>query len=363
MTDTTLPAPAAPSKAASAYAFTNDNLGAARLALALENEGFRLAVATQPLRADGRTYPRGTFVARVQRNSPALPERIAALAPALGVPVTPVQSAFADTGDVGTGSGDVWALHGAKILVAAGDGVYETSYGSLWHFLARDLGTPFTPVALRNIGRMDDLSTYNVIIVPDGNSGRMRRELGDAGTTALKSWVRSGGVLIGFGGAGELAANKDLELSTVATVGADSSLKGDSTAPGAVPPLVSATAAPKDRPEWIPGAIFRATLDPTHWLTLGYTGERLPVFIDGDVFWRPSKGGANPVVFTGDSLALSGFTWPGNTERLLKGTAWAVVENQGSGRVVLFLSDPLFRAFWRGPARLVTNAILVGPNR
>ena len=363
VTDTALAAPPAPARAGSVYAFPNDNLGAARLALALEGEGFRLAVAVQPLRADGRTYPRGTFVARVQRNSPALHERIAALAPAFGVPVTAVQSAFADTGDVGTGSTDVWALHGPKILVAVGDGVYETSYGSLWHFLTRDLGTPFTPVPLRNIGRMDDLSTFNVIIVPDGGGARMRRELGDAGTTALKAWVRSGGVLIGFGGAGELAAHKDLELSTVAAVGADSSLKADTTAPGTVPPLASATAAPKDRPEWMPGAIFRATLDPTHWLTLGYTGERLPVFIDGDVFWRPSKGGANPVAFTGDSLVLAGFTWPGNTERLLKGTSWAVVENQGSGRVVLFLGDPLFRAFWRGPARLVTNAILIGPNR
>ena len=363
VTDTALAAPPPPGRAGSAYAFPNDNLGAARLALALEGEGFHLAVATQPLRADGRTYPRSTFVARVQRNSPALHERIATLAPALGVPVTAVQSAFADTGDVGTGSSDVWALHGPKILVAVGDGVGETSYGSLWHFLTRDLGTPFTPVPLRNIGRMDDLNTFNVIIVPDGSGSRMRRELGDGGTTALKAWVRSGGVLIGFGGAGDLATNKDLELSTIAAVGADSSLKADTTAPGTVPPLGSATAAPKDRPEWMPGAIFRATLDPTHWLTLGYTGETLPVFIDGDVFWRPSKGGANPVAFTGDSLVLSGFTWPGNTERLLKGTSWAVVENQGSGRVVLFLTDPLFRAFWRGPSRLVTNAILIGPNR
>jgi hypothetical protein len=209
---------------------------------------------------------------------------------------------------------------------------------------------------------MEDLNTFNVIIVPDGAASRMRRERGDGGATALKAWVRSGGVLIGFGGAGELAANKDLELSTVASI-ADSTLKADTTAPGSIPPLVSATAAPKDRPEWIPGAIFRATLDQTHWLTLGYPGDRLPVPLDGDVFWRPSKAGANPVAFTGDSLVLAGFTWPGNTARLLKGTTWAAVENQGSGRVVLFLSDPLFRAFWRGPARLVTNAILIGPNR
>ena len=121
--------------------------------------------------------------------------------------------------------------------------------------------------------------------------------------------------------------------------------------------------ASKEKPEGLPGSIFRATLDRTHWLTLGYEQNELPVYLEGDTFWRQSKAGANPLVFTGDSLTLSGFTWPDNTERMLRGTAWAVVENQGDGHVVLFLGDPLFRAFWRGPARLVTNAMLLGPNR
>ncbi|HEX9705500.1 MAG TPA: M14 family metallopeptidase [Gemmatimonadales bacterium] len=363
ITDTVLPPSPAPGRAATAYVFRNDNLGAARLALALESEGYRLGVATQPLMAGGNSYPRGTFVARLQRNPATLHDRIAALAPVLGVPVTALQSAFPDTGDVGIGSSDVVALHAPKILVAVGDGIFETSYGWLWHFLTREFGAGFTPVPLRALGGMTDLNAYNVLIVPDGRAARMRRELGEGGAAALKTWVQSGGVLIGVGGAGELAAHKDVGLSTVALVGADSGAKADTTAPGAEPPLISPSAAPKDRLEWIPGSIFRATLDRSHWLTLGYDREQLPVFLEGETFWKPSKAGANPVVFTGDSLLLSGFTWPGNTERLLKGTTWAVVENQGSGRVVLFLGEPLFRAFWLGTARLVTNAILIGPTR
>src|SRR2546428_6986030 len=91
----------------------------------------------------------------------------------------------------------------------------------------------------------------------------------------------------------------------------------------------------------------------------------MAVCIDGDTFCRPYKSGANAVTFTDpvDSLVLSGFTWPDNTARLLKGSTWAVVENQGNGRGVLFLSDPLFRAFWRVRAKLLTNAILIGTNR
>jgi hypothetical protein len=365
VTDTVLPAPPAPARAASAYVFANDNPAGARLAIALQGEGFRLAIATRAVLAGGRTYARGSFVARPQRNAATLHERIAALAPALGVTVSPVQSAFPDTGDVGIGSGDVVALHAPNILVAVGDGTYETSWGWLWYFLARELNARFTPVPLRAIGQMDDLASFNVLIIPDGSSGRMRRELGDGGVERLKAWVRSGGVLIGYGGAGTLAASKDLGLTTIAAVAPDSGAKPDTTAPGTDPALLSPTAPSRDRLEWIPGAIFRATLDTTQWLSLGYDRSRLPVFIDGDTFWKPSKSGANVAAFTDpvDSLVLSGFTWPDNTARLLKGSTWAVVENQGSGRVVLFLSDPLFRAFWRGPAKMLTNAILIGPNR
>ncbi|HXI33478.1 MAG TPA: hypothetical protein VNH63_05300, partial [Gemmatimonadales bacterium] len=361
VTDTLLPAPPPPARAATAFVFTDDNLGAARLALALEREGFKLAVALAPLVADGKTWPRGTFIARLQRNPAALAERITALAPPLGVAVTAVQSAFADTGNVGTGSDLVVSLSAPMILVGVGDGIDETSYGWVWHFLTRDLNTPFVPVPLRRIGGMDDLARYNVLYLPDGSPSRMRRELGDDGIAKLKAWVNSGGALIGIGGAGLFAANKDVGLSSITAVG--DSGKPDTTVKASAPPLPSPGATAHDKPEALPGSIFRATLDRTHWLTLGYEQNQLPVYLEGDTFWRQSKNGANPLVFTGDSLTLSGFTWPDNTERLLKGTAWAVVENQGSGRVILFLGDPLFRAFWRGPARLVTNAILMGPNR
>src|SRR2546429_8077828 len=54
VTDSLVPPAAAPTRAASAYVFANDRPGAARLAIALEAEGFRLAVATRPIQAGGR---------------------------------------------------------------------------------------------------------------------------------------------------------------------------------------------------------------------------------------------------------------------------------------------------------------------
>lgn len=361
--DTTLAVPPAPGRAGSAYLFGNTSQAAARLAAQLLAEGFKVSIATKPLRADARSYERGTFVVRTIRNPATLHDRLAALAPALGVAVTAAQSAYPDTAGVGIGSDDVVALHAPRIVLGAGDGVDQESYGAVWHYLANELRVAFTPIPLASLSTVDELHDYNVIVIPDGASTRMKRQLGDDGVTKLKTWVKEGGAVIAFGGGAQLLADKDVGLSTVTALGGDSTAKPDTTAPGKEPPTLSPGAPSRDKPEWLPGSIFRATLDRTHWLTLGYEGDRLPVYVEGATFWTLSKKGANPVAFVGDSLALSGFTWPGNTERLLKGTAWAVVENHGSGRAVLFLTDPLFRGFWRGPARLFTNALLAGPGR
>jgi hypothetical protein len=62
-------------------------------------------------------------------------------------------------------------------------------------------------------------------------------------------------------------------------------------------------------------------------------------------------------------VALRLETWPNHTERLLQGTVWAATERQGRGNVVMISGDLLFRGFWRGPAKLLTNAMLFGSGR
>src|SRR5947208_2441778 len=114
--------PATPPRAGSAYLFSNASETGARLAVGLLAEGFKVAIATQPLRADARSYPRGTFVVRTQRNAATLHDRIAELARRAGVAVVAVQSAYPDTIAPGVGSDDVVSLHAPRIVVAAGEG-------------------------------------------------------------------------------------------------------------------------------------------------------------------------------------------------------------------------------------------------
>jgi hypothetical protein len=215
-----------------------------------------------------------------------------------------------------------------------------------------------------------------VLIVPDGSAATMFRELGDP--EVLQRWVREGGAVIAIGGAIELLARDELELTTVKPVGADDEEDAEedeeeedepadtaavSESARPVPPLVSPSAPDADDPEPVPGVVARATLDRSHWLTYGYARDHLPVLVSGGGFLMPSREGDNAVTIVGDDAVISGFVWPGNTTRLLDRTVWAVVENVGNGRVILFAEDPLFRAFWRGPAGLFQNALLMGPRR
>jgi hypothetical protein len=357
----------------SAYVFPSGRESSARLAMHLLREGFRVGVATQAIMADGSRFGVGTYVARAQRNTAALHDRIAELARRFGAEVTGVQSAFPDSG-MGVGSEQVEALKAPKILLAAGDGVSQTSFGDVWFHLERELEYPVVPVELARLGAVN-LWDYNVLILPEGSGSRMLRQMG--GADRLKRWVQEGGSIVAFGGAVSLLNDKDVALSTVGLVGQPAEGEGaakpagkDSVAadttlsptarPG--PPLVSPTAPGSGRPEGVPGIIVKATLDRTHWLTYGYDREHVAVMVSND-FLTPSKRGDNPVTFVGKDLVLAGFTWPNNTERLLAGSVWAVVENVGAGKVVLFADNPLFRAFWRGTGTLFTNALLFGPGR
>jgi hypothetical protein len=359
------PAVAPPARARSAYVFTNEDDAGPLLAMRLLREGYKVAVATAPLVADGKAYPRSSFVVRVQRNPASVHERIQVLAAETGAQVVAVQSAFPDTGVTGVGSETVVALHAPKILLVGGDGVDQTSFGAVWYFLEREFGVPVTPVRMATL-RNADYSDYNVMLIPNASAGRLWRELGEGGGERLKRWVESGGAVIAMGDAVGLLSRKELELTTVKPVELDSTAVRDTTLAETsrpAPPLVSPNAAAGRQPEFIPGAIFRASLDPTHWLTGGYASDVLPVFLETSNLLKPSERGANPVAFTGDRLTLAGFTWPANTDRFLRNSVWAAVDAAGSGNVIVFAENPVYRGFWRGPAKLLTNALLFGTGR
>ncbi|HEX8174397.1 MAG TPA: M14 family zinc carboxypeptidase [Pyrinomonadaceae bacterium] len=403
-------------RASVAYIIPYERDGAASLAYRLEREGYRVSVATRTLTAGGRDWPRGTMVVRVSRNPESLHEAIARLSREAGVMVTAINSGFNETGETGVGSENVVALKQPRIIVVADEGVDQSSYGAIWWLFER-FRIEWTPMTINSL-KSAQLDRYNVIILPDGSADRYFSAFGKGGVELLRGWAERGGTLVCIKGAAVFAALKDVGLTTSRLVGSDeddqkgsagtgeaedktesNGAAGDSGqttggggrrrensasqqqdrtgretpaqteklegAPPELPPIASPSARPGQVPEAVPGAIMRATVDRTTYLTYGYEAAELPVLVNSGYFFRPSKEGTNAVVFgpeTSRGLHLSGFIWPNNTERLLRGTTYVIDEPTGRGHVILYAEDPQFRGIWRSMTRLFFNSILFAPS-
>ena len=373
-------------RARSAYVFDAAANGASRLAQLLLAEGYRVASASLPMEAGGRAWSRGAYIVRTARNAASLHDRIEVLARESGVQVVAVNSAFTESGQFGIGSGSAVDLDAPRVALVGDEGISQTSYGSVWWSLEQRYGMQVTPVTTRWLGS-GNLADFNVIIVPSGSAGVLNRVVGKGGAERLRAWMQQGGTLITMGGATAWAAHPDVNFTSARPVGRDD----PAPAAGAAAPSSAASASGGARPDTagsrvpaapgtddllavtsptananvpaaLPGAHFDVVLDRTHWLTQGFERPRQTVLLEGSTFFRLSKEGSNVGVFapTG-TLVRGGFVWPGNTERLLRNTAYLIEESIGGGHLVAFANEPMFRGWWRALDRLVLNAIVLGP--
>ena len=348
--------------ATSAYLFRNERQSASRLAAALLNEDFRVAISSEPMDVGGEIWPRGTFVVRVSRNKPALHDRIEALARDAKVEVVGVDTAFPMQGQFSTGSESVVSLKRPRILVVGGEGIDQTGYGALWWTLEQRYRIPFTAVSAELLQKAE-LSTYDVVIIPPSSPSALQSDLGKG--AALREWVQNGGTLIGLEGAAAWAAGDSVNFTSARLLRPEEE-KEKKPAPPATAATdtaigVKSPSATDDRPESLPGSFFDVVLDRTHWLTLGMDEARMTVLLMGSTFLRPSAEGSNVAVFSPEgTLHRAGFVWPDNTERLLRGTSLIIEEPLGEGHVILFANDPVFRGWWRSLDKVLLNAILLG---
>jgi hypothetical protein len=274
----------------------------------------------------------------------------------------------------------------------ADEGVDNTSYGSIWWTLDQ-YGIDFTPMNFNGI-KSGGLEKYNVLIMPDGYAGYYFSALGKDGVDKLKDWIRRGGTLVCVKGAAVFAALKDVGLSSTKLVGSEDdegvqagmeepepsptseqtqskpkpadTIKSDKqdSPPPVLPPIASPSSNTGRVPEGVPGAIMRATVNRTTYLTFGIEETNLPVLVNSGYFFRPSNLGSNAVVFVSENnkpLRISGFVWQDNTERLLRNTSYVIGESEGRGKVILFAEDPNYRGFFRSTIKLFFNALLL-PN-
>jgi hypothetical protein len=339
--------------ARSAFLWRNDRNNSAKLAAHLMQEGYRVAIASRAIQTGSVTWPRGTWIVRASRNRAGTADRIDALAKANGVEVVGVNSAFPNDAQYGTGSAEVVDLKTPNIAVVS-EGTSHTSYGAVWWSLEQRYGIRFTPIAANTLN--GDLSAYTAIIIPSGNV--------PGNGANLKRWVEAGGALVTFGGATSWATREEVGFTSVRRIQC-ADRKAEPVRSTAAPlDSTRSTASPNACTEQLadlPGSHFDVVLDLTNWVTLGMERQRMPVLVGGSNIYSISENGGNVAVFpTTGTLRRGGFTFPENSERLLRGSSFIVQEKVGRGNVVMFTNDPMFRGWWRALDRMVLNAVLLG---
>lgn len=306
----------------------------------------RFSVIDAEHREGGRAFARGSLLIQKQNNAPAIRETLAAIAAVVPVDVVAVDSGW--SGGLSFGSEKVVYVRDPKIAIVGGAGTASTSYGDVWHTFDQTTRIPYTALTLDRLDSAD-LSKFRVLILPDGTG--YGSEIGKATGARLKTWVESGNTIIAIRRAARALRHEDVGIS-----------KTRLWAPPKEEDEDDEPAEPRRYNDYsVPGAAFRTVMNSRSFLTFGVV-EAPAVLVEGsDVLMPVEYGVDNVLTLTKEDPLIAGFAWPESIERL-GGSAWLVVEPVGSGRVITFAGEPLFRSFWRGTLPLLLNGAIYSPS-
>ena len=112
----------------------------------------------------------------------------------------------------------------------------------------------------------------------------------------------------------------------------------------------------------IPGAAFNSHIDTTHPLAFGVKEQLYSLTYNTKQF-VPSSSYQVVGYYHEDAsdLLASGYASQGNLQKAA-GNVFAGVASLGSGTVVLLADNTQYRMFWRGPERLMINAVMLMPS-
>ncbi|MEX0905426.1 MAG: M14 family metallopeptidase [Balneolaceae bacterium] len=337
-----------------AYAFEWDEYYSPRALYRLQDMGVKAAVASRPFRASttaGVTdFDYGTIIVPLGIQDDAsesdIFRKLQEAAAEDGLTVYSLRTGLSVEG-IDLGSRSMNMLEKPVVAVLAGRGVSNLEVGEIWHQMDQRYQIPVTILEKDRVSSAD-LSRYNNIILASGSY----TDLSGGATTDLKQWVSNGGTLIVQRGAITWARGENLVKTERIEI--QESASNGNQEPQPYIDLQDARGA-----QVIGGAIFSSRLDLTHPLGYGFKNSEMHSFRNSTQFLkRTANPYATPLYLTDNPLA-SGYVSDENLEKA-GGSASVVVTRYGQGRVIAFVDNPNFRAFWFGTNKLFANALFFG---
>ena len=348
-------APTFPSANGAAWLVPWDQHGAPAVLAALLADGYRVQVATEPLRTGSdlgeAELVRGSLVLhqgmQPERLEP-LVQRLRELAGQHAVQVLVAERGLSLSGP-DLGSPAVPVLSPIRPAMLTGSGLRATHAGYIWHWFDQRLEQPLSRIDWDSLFRID-LSEYSHLILPDGNYEFMP----GWAVERITNFVLQGGTLIAARGAS----------AWVETLALDWRFAEEASASDKEPESAPVRRAYADftgdfARELIGGSALNIELDISHPLAFGYRESEQVVFRRGR---HNLKSHPNAFVHAGvyaEQPLAAGYLSENNRERLA-GQPALVATQHGAGRVIRMADDYLFRAYWLGSERLFANALFFG---
>ena len=350
------------------YAYVLDwNQRFAPKALAmLWKKGYRVRSAEKAFGLGNKQYSPGTLILLAGRNLEKADDMVSDLteiAEKAQVTIESLPTGRMDTGiDLVSRYSSVVKKPKVALMV---DQPFDTyTAGQLYFLFDQDTEFPITRLRPTQIQQTDvpkfgrrygygDLNDYDVLLMPGANN--LKSVFGEKGMEALEAWIRRGGVLIATEESANYFTKKQSELTTVELAQPDR----DTSSLAKYLPY-------SERQRYyglkrIPGSALNAHIDTSHPLGFGLK-PNLYALKFGSAGLTPSANMQTVGYYerNRDQLLVAGYASEENLDHLA-GKTWAGVVSMGQGKVVLITDNTQYRMFWRGPSRMIQNAVMLLP--
>jgi len=314
----------------------------AKTLISLQLANIKVRIAEQAFTTGGKVYPAGSLLIYRLENEKLdknVAERIAGIAKVLNKGFMAISSGYVEEGkDFGSSVYPLLTI--PKVAVVSGTDVSSQSVGQIWHFFEQELKYPLNIIPEQALGNLN-LSTINVLILPDGSYMRRNME-------KLESWINLGGKVI---------LMEDAISSAVGIKPFDIKKKGDQLPSEEENLYNSYKEKDKDNlEEAIPGAIYKVNLDKTHPMAIGL-GDYYYTLKTDDKIYEPLKKGWNVGVLKPDSY-MAGVAGKMVRKKLENGLLFGV-QPFGRGNIIYMAGDVLFRSFWENGKQMFINALFL----
>jgi hypothetical protein len=316
---------------------------------ALEN-GIIIRKQNKAFEQKGVKYPAGTMIILNSDNDDNIIEKLNKLKIQFQVGIYQTMTGMVENGS-DFGYSDVELIKQPKIALLVGDNTNSLNVGEIWHFLETDLNIPITLIPVNDLGRAS-LDKYSILFVPEGyyNSN-----------TTISYWIENGGKIINFGNSIEnLGISIGMTQNTEKDEEDESNDESDDETRKSKKSRKNkesdATFGNSERvglSNNLIGAIYSCMMDTTHPLCFGV--ERYYT-LRSDSGYDLMAEGYNPVKILSEKDHLNGFVGH-KVKKLQINSVVVTVQQKGSGTIIVFADNPLFRGFWENGKMLVANAI------